>query len=82
MLRRRSLATYEDGEVRLNTECFAALLRAWPSGKGDRFPRIAAAEEDGIIVRKQAADPHQYLEVGCLSLQPRSLEARPDGPYV
>lgn len=56
----RSLVTWEGSEVQLNAACFTALLKAWPRGLNRHR---STSDDDDVVVYKQPADPHRYLEV-------------------
>ena len=57
---RRSLVTWQGGEVQMNAACFTALLKAWP--RGNSRLRVTS-DDDDVVLYKQPADPYRYLEV-------------------
>lgn len=63
VIMRRPLATWRDGEVRLNAACLTALLKAWPRAQNKY---LVSFDEDDVVVYKPAADPLRYLEVRIL----------------
>lgn len=73
MSMRRSLVTWQGGEVQLKVACFTALLKAWPRCSSRQ--RVTS-DDDDVVLYKQPADPYRYLEVivlvhlawGCLIL--------------